>query len=299
MSLHDDRLTGAATGGHTLGAQQIFPPDARAIFAASYPEQPHRLHHELRGHPLLELDALAQLGEALPTRSVEYNRGNLPIGVDGKPGSNGLSIGETIRNIDTSNSWAVLKNIEQQPAYAALLAELLAELEQEITGKTGGMMKTQSFIFISSPNAVTPYHFDPEHNILLQLVGSKQMTVFPAGNARFAPDVVHEAYHTGGGRELKWQNDLDQGGTPFDLSPGEAIYVPVMAPHYVRNGPARAISLSITWRSEWSFAEADARAFNKLLRRIGLNPQPPQRWPSRNRAKALGWRLARRIPGIS
>ncbi|MFC4254951.1 transcriptional regulator [Altererythrobacter xixiisoli] len=299
MSLHDNQFNAATPGDTAPAGQPIFPPDARDIFAASYPEQPHLLHHQLRGHPLLELDALASLGEALPARSVEYNRGNLPIGVDGKPGSNGLSIGETIRNIDTSNSWAVLKNIEQEPAYAALLAELLAELEREITGKTGAMMKTQSFIFISSPNAVTPYHFDPEHNILLQLVGRKRMTVFPAGNPRFAPDAVHEAYHTGGGRELTWQDDLDAGGTPFDLSPGQAIYVPVMAPHYVRNGPARAISLSITWRSEWSFAEADARAFNKLLRRIGLNPQPPRRWPARNQAKALGWRLARRIPGLA
>jgi hypothetical protein len=55
--------------------------------------------------------------------------------------------------------------------------------------------------------------------------------------------------------------------------PGEALFVPVMAPHFVRNGPAPSVSLSITWRSEWSFAEADARAFNGLLRRNGLNPR--------------------------
>ncbi len=294
MSLHSNRFSGAAMGQH-----QVFPAEARAQFTACYPEQPHLLRHHLDRHPLLELDALAALGEALPARSVEYNRGNLPIGVDGKPEGNGLSIGETIRNIDTSNSWAVLKNIEQQPAYAALLAELLGELEQEITARTGRMMKTQSFLFISSPDAVTPYHFDPEHNILLQIVGTKEMTVFPAGNPQCAPDSVHEAYHTGGGRELTWQDGLAGLGQAFALTPGDAIYVPVMAPHFVRNGSARSISLSITWRSEWSFAEADARAFNKLLRKIGITPSPPGRWPASNRTKALGWRLARRIPGLA
>ena len=83
----------------------------------------------------------------------------------------------------------------------------------------------------------------------------------------------------------------------FQLEPGEAIYVPVMAPHHVKNGPEPSISLSITWRSEWSFAEADARAFNGCCARWGFDPRPPGRWPARNRAKAIAWRALRRLPG--
>jgi len=280
-------------------SSEVFSTLSRAMFAASYPEGAHKLRHELGAHPLLELESLAALGEALPEKSIEYNRGDLPIGVDGKPGSTGLTIGETIRGIRQTNSWAVLKNVEQDPAYAALLADLLSELEPEIVAKTGRMLMTQAFIFVSSPNAVTPYHFDPEHNILLQIEGTKTMTVFPAGNTLCAPDRVHEAYHTGGARELTWRDDLAELGVPFRLEPGEAIYVPVMAPHHVRNGPEPSISLSITWRSEWSFAEADARAFNKLLRKWGLDPAPPGRWPARNRAKSIAWRVLRRLPGIN
>ena len=283
--------------GEVVGVDAVFPTLSRAMFAASYPEGTHKLRHNLSAHPLLELDALAALGEALPPRSVEYNRGDLPIGVDGKPEGNGLTIGETIRGIESTNSWAVLKNIEQHPAYAALLAELLGELQHEIVVKTGRMLKPQGFIFVSSPDAVTPYHFDPEHNILLQLTGKKAMTVFPAGNSTCAPDPVHETYHTGGGRELSWRDELAEHGVIFRLDPGEAIYVPVMAPHHVKNGPVPSISLSITWRSEWSFAEADARAFNSVLRRWGLEPRAPGRWPARNSAKALGWRVLRRLPG--
>lgn len=293
MSIHHNPIRGRA-----LGTDAVFPPLSRANFAASYPEGPHKIRHELGEHPLLELGALAELGEALPESSVEYNRGNLPIGVDGKPHGNGLSIGETIRGIEHTGSWAVLKNIEQHPAYAALLAALLGEIEAEIRLKTGRMLKTQGFIFVSSPNAVTPYHFDPEHNILLQLAGEKAMTVFPAGDPHFASDRVHETYHTGGARELAWHDELACHGQTFRLEPGEAIYVPVMAPHYVKNGPVPSISLSITWRSEWSFAEADARAFNGLLRKWGMIPRPPGRWPARNRGKAIAWRLLRRLPGV-
>ncbi len=274
---------------------KTFPPEALKAFAASYPELPHKLEHGLSGHPLMELEALAVLAESLPDSAIEYNRGDLPLGVDGKPAATGIAIGETIRRIETTGSWAVLKNIEYHPAYAALLAELLEELRCRIESCTGKMLKSQGFIFISSPNAVTPYHFDPEHNILLQLRGSKVMTQFPAGDARYAPDEVHEGYHTGGGRELHWHDSLASGGTAWQISPGEALFVPVMAPHHVRNGPAPSVSLSITWRSEWSFAEADARAFNGVLRRIGLHPNAPARYPARNMGKALGWRLLRKM----
>ncbi len=275
----------------------VFSADAVAAFSASYPEIPHKLAHGLGAHPLLELEALARLAEALPPASIEYNRGDVPIGVSGKPGATGLAIGETIRRIGESGSWAVLKNIEQIPDYAALLAALLDELQPAIAARTGRMLHTQAYVFISSPGAVTPYHFDPEHNVLLQLRGTKAMTQFPAGDAAYAADEVHETYHTGGARELAWHDGMLAGGREWPLAPGEALYVPVMAPHFVRNGPAPSVSLSITWRSEWSFAEADARAFNAALRRIGLNPRKPDRWPARNRAKALGWRLLRKLRG--
>ena len=288
--------------GRSVGPRQVFPARSRAYFGASYPEGANKLTHDLIDHPLLEVEALAQLGETLPPESVEYNRGDLPIGVSGKPGATGLSIGDTIRGIYSANSWAVLKNIEQHPSYAGMLIELLDELREEIEPVTGKMLTPQGYVFVSSPNAVTPYHFDPEHNILLQLRGTKRMTVFRAGDVRFAPDGVHEAYHTGGARELPWDESYSNFGMSFKLEPGDALYVPVMSPHHVLNGPEPSVSLSITWRSQWSYDEADARAFNHLLRRFGLEPRPPRRWPRKNRLKALGCRVARRVarhvPGL-
>lgn len=275
----------------------MFSAEARTTFAANYPEAPHKLAHALADHPLLSLEALAGLAEALPACSTEWNLADLPVGVTEKPASNGLSVGETIRAIATNGSWAALKNIEQVPAYAALLAALLGELRPVIEARTGAMLKPQGFVFITSPGGVTPYHFDPEHNILLQLMGSKVMTQFPAGDPFYAPDETHETYHTGGGRELFWRDELLAGGREFALAPDEALYVPVMAPHFVRNGDQPAVSLSITWRSEWSFAEADARALNGVLRRAGLSPRAPGRWPASNRAKALAWRTFARLTG--
>lgn len=273
----------------------VFGAPARARFAAHYPERPHILTHDLTSHPLLEIEALAALAEKLPIASVEYNRGDLPIGIDGKPGSNGMTIAETIRRVAEAESWAVLKNIEQVPAYENLLLGLLEEIRPEIEAATGAMLTPQGFIFVSSPNAVTPYHFDPEHNILLQIRGQKVMTQFPAGDTRFVPDEAHETYHSGGPRELRWDDSFLDAGTEFPLRPGEALFVPVMAPHFVKNGPAPSVSLSITWRSEWSYRESDARIFNAMLRERGFHPKAPGRWPHQNYAKAYAFRVLRKL----
>ncbi len=278
-----------------VSQSDCFDAQARTSFAAAYPETPHQFRHSLHRHPLLELNALADLSEQLPDSSIEYNRGDLPIGVSGKPGANGLSIADTIRRVEKTNSWAVLKNVEQADSYRALLSELLSEFQNEIETKTGALLKPQAYIFISSPNAVTPYHFDPEHNILLQVTGSKVMTQFPAGDPRFAADRVHENYHTGGPRELAWDEAFLEEASVFGLGPGDAVFVPVMAPHFVRNGPYSSISLSITWRSEWSYAESDARAFNQVLRKRGFSPRAPGRWPARNTARAYAYRTLRKL----
>jgi hypothetical protein len=273
---------------------ETFPAEARETFARCYPEIPHTLVHNLHKHPLLEFDRLAQLAESRP-ENVEYNLADLPIAIDQKPDRPDLSVGDMIRQVGSCGSWAVLRNIEQDPEYAALLNELLDGVQAEVEAKTGPMINRVGFIFVTSPDGVTPCHFDPEHNILLQVRGSKVMTQFPVTDTHYVDDEAHELYHSGGPREVPWREQLETGGTEFAIGPGEGLFVPVMAPHFVKNGPEPSISLSITWRSEWSYAEADAREFNRVLRKFGMKPKAPGRWPQQNKAKAYGWRALRRL----
>jgi len=279
-----------------------FPPEAHTQFAACYPHSPARLNHALLDHPLLTLDALADLAGALPADSIEYNPGALPIGIDPQAVPKAaIGVVEAIRNVESAGCWVVLKRIEQIPAYARLLQGLLAELADIVTPRTGPMLQLEGFVFVSSPDAVTPFHFDPEHNILLQLRGSKTMTLFPGVDEAVFPDEVQEQFHLGQHhRNLPWRDEFAALGQPITIAPGEAIHVPVKTPHWVQNGPAPSISLSLTWRSEWSYAEADARAFNRVLRKLGLRPARPAAYPARNRAKSFAWRALRKVrPGIN
>jgi oxalate decarboxylase/phosphoglucose isomerase-like protein (cupin superfamily) len=276
--------------------EPVFPPSALAVLEKAYPGAAAKLSHQHIGHPLLQLESLVGLAAALPADCIEYNPGKLPIGIANEdvPMSS-LSVADTIRSIEENGSWMVLKRIEQHPEYAQLLNDTLDELEPLIAKRTGAMLGREGFIFVSSPGSITPFHFDPEHNILLQIRGTKTMTVFSPTDEELVGPEAHEAFHIGAQhRNRVWQERFADRGQAITLNAGDAIHVPVKAPHWVQNGPDVSISLSITWRSDWSYAEADARAFNSLLRQTGLKPRSPAPYPARNLAKALAYRAVRR-----
>lgn len=280
---------------------ETFDALGRAAFRDLYPERAGRLTHHLVGHPAFELDALVRLSQRIRPVDVEQNFANLPIGIDpAEIRHNGLTVEESIRGIEQNGSWMVLKFVNQDAEYKALLDSILDELQPLVAPRTGAMLQREGFIFISSPDAVTPFHMDPEHNILLQLRGTKTMTVFPAGDWDIATPQAHEAFHDGAHRNLPFDPGFADRGQPVTIAPGEAIHVPVKAPHWVKNGPEMSISFSITWRSEWSFREAQAHALNQMLRKAGLAPTAPRRFPEPNHAKSIAYRAidkVRRITG--
>lgn len=274
----------------------VFSEGARADFAAAYPDRAAKLSHGLVGHELLTLEALAGLAERMPAACVEYNLGKLPLGVRAEDTpSNGLSLGETIRTIETNGSWAVLKNVERDADYGALLDRALGELAVLVERETGPMLHREAFIFLSSPGSVTPFHMDPEHNILLQIRGEKTMTVFPAGDEELVPAVQSEAFHAGGHRNLDWREGFRDRGMAVTLLPGDALHVPVKAPHFVENGPVVSVSLSVTWRSERSVAEGELHSLNALLRRRRLPTARVGTRPEAQGVRRLAYRVMRKL----
>lgn len=248
----------------------IFTDAAKKNFSYAYPERPVTLTHRLAQDDFFTLERLADIAAQLPAELVEYNRGDLPVGQrpDQTPG-NGLGIAETIRSIEENGSWMVLKNVERNAACAAKMEECLSDLVGLIAPMSGEMFRKEAFIFISSPNSVTPFHMDPEHNILMQIRGIKQMRIYPRDGILTAN--IHEAYHSKEGhRNLPYDPAYDRQSELFELAPGDAVHVPIKAPHWVKNGPLVSISFSITWRSRLSVAEADLHRMNAWLRQHGL-----------------------------
>ena len=268
-----------------------------SMLRQNYPDRPALLQLDMSSHPLLTLDRLAALAQTLPPHRIEYNAGELPIGQDPNlTPQNGLSVSETLARIAECRSWMVLKNIETDTAYGQLLEDCLAPIRPLVAARTGPLYKMEGFIFISSPGAVTPFHMDPEHNILMQICGRKTMRVFPARDPKFVSPERHEAFHAPcGHRNLPYKKDFDDSAFVAALDPGDAVYVPVKAPHWVKVGSEVSVSLSVTWRSRASDREARLHRINGWLRARGACPQAPGMAPLRDRMKLLASRVAGRL----
>jgi hypothetical protein len=275
----------------------VFPAEAIGSFRAAYPDEAGRLSHRLQDHPLLQIEALVRLADRIRPRDLEHNAAtDLPLGIsNADTPSNGLSVHDTIASIETCGSWVLLKQVQQDPLYRDLLHDVLAEVRPEIERSTGEMLKPVAFIFISSPQAVTPLHFDPEYNILFQIRGTKTMTLFPAADREIVTQTFREQYYGGGPRNLPWREEFAPRGRAMHIEPGEAIYVPILAPHWVKTHSEVSVSLSLTWRSEWSFHQEDAHRFNSRLRRLGLDPAPPRPFPRGNLPKSIAQRALSRL----
>jgi hypothetical protein len=262
--------------------------------AADFGKLPFYINHKLAGHKAFTLEALAELARRLPENSVEYNAGNLAPNQDpGQTPRNGLSIEETVRRIREKSSWMVLKNVQQDPEYAALLDGCLDEMRPFTELVEPGMNRREGFIFISSPNAVTPFHMDPEQNFLLQVQGTKMIHQWDRNDRVVITESDIERFFAfAPHRNLPYQERFEERARVFPLAPGRGLHFPSMVPHWVKNGPEASVSFSITFRTRATIQRAEIYKVNELLRRYGLRPRPPGRSPivdetKRNVARVL------------
>ena len=272
-------------------------------FLTKFNRRPFVIGHTLQDHPLFDLSRLIELSTALPPDRVEYNSGKLPVTQDPSvTPSNGLSIAETIRRIEECNSWMVLKNVENDPSYKALLDECLNQIEEQTRDFAPGMKRREGFIFISSAGSVTPFHIDPENNFLLQIRGHKQVQLFDVEDRVVISEEQLEKFFTGAHRNIPYLDQFANRGDWYDLNPGDGLHFPVAAPHWVKNGAEVSISFSITFQTECSERRQSLHRFNNKLRSWGVKPTPVGRNELRDGAKfalVRGGRLCKQALGRS
>ena len=266
-----DTITGASAAS---ARAPLLDFDAQA-FTSQFPQRPFVVRHHLADHPLFSIARLLDLSKALPESSVEYNEGNIPVNMDQQASPRtGMSVEETIRRIRDAHSWMVLKFVEQDAEYRALLDQCLDQVQTLSEGIVPGMSGREGFIFLSSPDSVTPFHVDPEHNFLLQVQGTKFVTIFDASDTQVISEEDIEKGLFGGLRNLRYDASKLSRGQTFELKPGMGLHFPIAAPHFVQNGPDVSVSFSITFRSRASERSADVRQLNLAMRKRGLQPQP-------------------------
>jgi len=249
------------------------------LFAAYFDRKPFHVRHDLGAHPLFSLGRLMELARRLPEAFVEYNAGSLPVGVRAEETPRtGLSPEETVRRIAECGSWMVLKRVEQDPDYGALLDRCLDDVAAQAGAAVPRMLRREGFIFLSSPRAVTPFHLDPEHNFLLQIRGSKTVSMWDRDDRFVLPEAELEKFYAAFvHRNLPWRDVFQTTAWMVPLEPGQGLHFPVAVPHWVQNGPEVSVSFSITFRSDRSRERELIYRANARLRKLGLSPRPPGR----------------------
>jgi len=246
-------------------------------FRTHFNQKPYLLPHRLGDHPLFALPRLIELAKGLPAEYVEYNAGNIPVSIDSRlTPRNGLSVEETIRRIEEHCSWMVMKRVEHDTEYNALLNRILDEVQAHSEPLEPGMFDRAGAIFISSPGSVTPYHLDAEYNFLFQLRGAKTISVFDANDRSILSEeeLEERAALAQVHRNMVFKDEYQKKAMVFELTTGFTLHVPATAPHWVKNGPNVSVSFSAGFSTRLEHRLERIRRFNRGLRRLGLRPAP-------------------------
>lgn len=264
-------------------------------FRANIGRRPFTIAHRLSAHPLLALPNLIELSRRLPAENVRYNRGDVaPSQRIYTAAKNGLSIDETIRQIEDCGSWLVLRFVEQDPDYRALVDECLDEIQTLSEPVMPGMCKREGFIFITSPGSVTPFHADPEYNFLMQIRGTKRASLFDVSDRSIVSEEVLEKYLAEGPFCGEFKDEYQRKAFEFDLNPGDGLHFPLNWPHWIKNGNEVSISFSITFRTPQSERTSCIYRVNHELRKRGFNPTPYGKSALLDSAKFNAYRATRR-----
>jgi len=272
------------------------PTIGQIPFEGAFPARPVEFVHDLDLDGGLTLAAVADLADRLGRRSVIYDTAAQPLLVpQGGPPRGALARpGDVIRHLSSANAWLTLLNVENDPGFAELMNAMLDRLEAEMCAKQGKMRNRAAFVFVSSPNSVTPVHFDIEHSLLMQVRGTKTLSI-----GRFASDAVrrHEIERYWGGSHGRIEALPEEVAT-FTLTPGRAAYIPAGTPHWVHNGPDISMSVTLTYFTAASVRQNCIEDFNSLARRMHLNPRGPGHSAAVDTAKfaTMGlWAIGRRL----
>ena len=280
------------------------PPTIRQLpFDASFPDETVEFAHQLHLDDRLSLDAIADLADRLSRQSVVCDvAGQSLLAPHGGPPRGALdNPGDVIRNLRTADAWITLLNANDDAEFAALMNTTLDELEPGMAAKQGKMRKRVAFVIVSSPNSVTPVHFDIEHSLLMQLRGTRILSI-----GRYANDGVrrHEVDRYWDGSHGRIESLPEEVAT-YTLRPGRAVYIPAGTPHWVHNGPDISQSVTFTYFTAATVRENRIEDANARLRRIHLHPREPGRSALADTAKlgaigllAAGRRLHSRLADL-
>ena len=254
---------------------------ARIHFESVFdPRRVTPVRHDWSSHPLFELPRLQALGRRLAARGAVRT-----TSAQATPDTRFASAPQThparrspdeiLADVEHADAWLALHNVQTDPEYRALVDEILDDVRPLVEEKDPGVCYRAGWIFVSSPGAVTPYHIDHENNFWLQIRGKKTARICEPTDASIVSQRSLELFHGKSSRDLVvYDAAFEQRCHAFEAEPGVGAYLPATAPHWMTNGDALSIAMSVTYFTDRTRRDELVYRANQALRERGFSPAP-------------------------
>lgn len=245
-----------------------------------FDQRPFRFDHSLLQRDELKFESLREVVLSLPSDQVFFSRADLKIDANFDRAhvdhATGLSLESTLADMATTNSYVMVRQPDSHARLKPVLDLMMSELRDFVHQVHGGQGSPADvfhdpmlYLFISSPNSVTPFHVDRYSTLLFQLQGEKDVMIWDrydretvtAEELEFLFGLPHIKNPTYKGKDTRQPEAVH-------LSPGQGVHIPFTSPHWVKNGPQVSVSVSFIFQTPPSVTQGNAHRFNYHVRRV-------------------------------
>jgi len=239
-----------------------------------------KFNQSIVDEPLTSLDSLKKLVLRLPPEHVYASSSKVDVTANldtaHKEHKIKCSLEHALNNLEDSDSFIMVRNPEVDHEYQGIFTDLQNDLEA-LAKKVGTEITDSTlYLFITSPNGTTPYHFDRYSTFLMQLTGTKEVYTWEPWNKEQITDHELETFMAKTHDIAPSLKDgfLDQ-ATMTKIAPGEGTHIPFLAPHWVQTCDEVSASVSIIFNTKETQKKSLSLRFNELIkRRLGVRLHP-------------------------
>lgn len=240
----------------------------------------------------VNLDLIKNVIRDLPSHNIAYTSDSDNVQADFehilRDKTQYLDAEKVTQDLLHSKSYLALSNVEQHPLLKGLCDQITQEIRLAYHSKIKG---ANYWIFVASPNAITPFHFDRFSNFIFQLRGNKELTIFPNFNDQVLNPEDCEKYCNGKIVKAPWKDEMDELGTKYILRPGMGAHIPFTSAHHLKNGTDDiSITISVFFHSPRTIIWSRAMRFNdclkQFLKKFKINLKEIRPYRKRNYLKA-------------
>lgn len=251
-----------------------------SLAASSFDRSPFKFSHGLMARDELKFDSIREVVLSLPADRVFFSRADLKIDANfdraHKDHATGLTLERTLADMATTNSYVMVRQPDSHPRLKPVLELLMTELHDFVQQVHGAKHSASElfhdpmlYLFISSPNSVTPFHVDRYSTLLFQLQGEKDVMIWD----RYDRETVtaEELEYLFGLPHIKnpaYKGKDTRAPEAVHLTKGEGVHIPFTSPHWVKNGPEVSVSVSFIFQTPPSVQQGNAHRFNYHMRRM-------------------------------